>query len=143
MLTPYFNDHEIPFSFNDTLSMEHHPPIELFHALFGMGKRYYRYEDIMRFLRTELFIATIDEETAISDYEEAIRDYRQKVDLTENVMLAYGYEGFYWTREENWQYVTYFDEEQTEMTEDQRVEQWSNEIRQDVRAYMSCHTLKQ
>lgn len=136
MLTPYFDDHEIPFSFNDTLSMEHHPLIELFHALFGMGKRYYRYEDIMRFLRTELFIATIDEETAISDYEEAIRDYRQKVDLTENVMLAYGYEGFYWTREENWQYVTYFDEEQTEMTEDQRVEQWSNEIRQDVRRHV-------
>ncbi|BDP73496.1 hypothetical protein EfmAA96_12810 [Enterococcus faecium] len=42
----------------------------------------------------------------MSRYAKQERDeFRKKLDITENVALAYNYQGTYWTREKNWQFV--------------------------------------
>ena len=50
------------------------------------------------------------------------------MDITENVALAYNYQGTYWTREKDWQFVAYdFEAEQIEDV--QYLEEQSNTIR--------------
>ena len=53
-------------------------------------------------LRTELFmpmnqLATSEE--SLTDWLNQRNAWRRKVDITENVVLAYGYEGYYWSQE--------------------------------------------
>lgn len=128
IIEPIFAEQEIPY----TLHLDHvflsHPLIEWVQSLFLMNKRYYRYTDIMRFLRTELFYPT---ESMAYDFwlEDRIR-YRNQIDLTENVVLAYGYEGTYWTRKEDWEYIQYdFQEDVLEEEQTKKLQKESNEIR--------------
>ena len=54
--------------------------------------------------------------------------FRTKLDVTENVALAYNYQGTYWTKEKDWQFVSY-DFEAEQLEDVQKLEKQSNEIR--------------
>ncbi|MGX7059284.1 PD-(D/E)XK nuclease family protein [Vagococcus humatus] len=130
IIPPVFNRHHIPFYLNQNLEMKHHPFVELIDSLFLIHKRYFRYRDIMRFLRTELFIPRL-EDNQLAEWEKVRDDYRLAVDLTENVVLAYGYEGSDWLKEEDWVYIPY--EKQGEEDDFyQTVQQVSNQVRTDL-----------
>lgn len=134
MITPIFKWHEVPVHLDVEAEMVHHPLIEFLQSLFAIEERHYRYKDVMRFLRTELFIPKIGKSTEIEVWTRARDQFRDQVDLTENVVLAYGYEGSDWTKEEDWTFVT-FDYEAPERTAEthRRTETQSNEIRRLIR----------
>src|SRR5699024_1058082 len=80
----------------------------------------FRYSDVLRFLRTELFIPE----------GETIETWRQKIDITENVILAYGYQGSAWTRSEDWVYARIDDEDSLNQSTSQLHEETvANEVR--------------
>ncbi|MGX7031025.1 PD-(D/E)XK nuclease family protein [Vagococcus zengguangii] len=130
---PVFNGLQIPFYFDETQTMKHHPLVEFLEALFSIDERYFRYQDIMRFLRTELFLPNDDGNSTQSEWLANRLAYREAVDVTENVMLAYGYEGGHWTREEDWHYINYISEEGQPETRDQQIERQSNQVRRELR----------
>lgn len=56
ILEPVFEEFEIPLFLDLQKTMTNHPLVELLNALFAVKKRHYRYQDMMRLLKTELLI---------------------------------------------------------------------------------------
>ncbi|RRK10666.1 ATP-dependent helicase [Lactiplantibacillus garii] len=98
MLAPTLHQLEIPYFVDLQRSMADHPLVELITALFELDASNYQYRDVMRILKTELIIPTVDGQPM--DHQA----YRQAVDLTENFILKSGYSGNRWTQEADWQY---------------------------------------
>lgn len=87
LLAPIFKESYIPIFFDNATAMSAHPLIELVESLSLIQKRYYQYNDMMRFLRTDLL-----------PFAE-----KQVVDLLENELLANGYAGAWWFKEDIWE----------------------------------------
>lgn len=121
VIEPLFNESNIPAFFNVKDTMANHPLVEFITSMLRVVKNNFQYEDIMRFLRSELFIPE----------EETTNSWRNKIDITENVILAYGYKGAAWTREEPWVYARMdkdVDDKQENTTEEHS-EDVANEVR--------------
>ncbi|GAB5052045.1 PD-(D/E)XK nuclease family protein [Pediococcus ethanolidurans] len=101
VLTPILKEYEIPHFTDLQISMKDHPFVELIEALFAVKSHYYRYQDVMRLLKTELLIPKIDEKPM------TIQAFRQAKDLTENLVLKNGYEGGKWLQKDDWQYLRF------------------------------------
>ncbi|MHC5215146.1 PD-(D/E)XK nuclease family protein [Enterococcus sp. LJL128] len=132
ILKPTLQLHDIPFYIDRDMSMEQHPLVEFIQSLFAVYNYHYRYRDVLRFLRTELFFpqASTDE-----DWLLLRNDWRRKIDIAENVVLAYGYEGSRWTRKEDWTFLQYnYEEEKPDDTNS--LEKESNEVRNAVRSLL-------
>ncbi|MCB5954274.1 PD-(D/E)XK nuclease family protein [Enterococcus sp. CWB-B31] len=131
LLKPIFRLHDIPIYIDQDMSMEQHPLVEFIQSLFAVSNYHFRYRDVLRFLRTELFFpgSVVNDDF---DWEVQRNEWRRRIDITENIVLAYGYEGNSWTRETDWQFLRYdFEEEKQDDTSDLEVE--SNKVRQAVR----------
>lgn len=127
LIEPLFSMNEIPVYLDRDMAMEQHPLVEFIQSLFAIDTYNYRYKDILRFLRTELFFPIKEEETVLQ-WQETRNQWRKKVDITENVVLAYGYEGFRWQKDEDWQFVRY--DFETEQEEDTKwIEKEANTVR--------------
>ncbi|KRM19610.1 atp-dependent deoxyribonuclease, subunit b [Ligilactobacillus hayakitensis DSM 18933 = JCM 14209] len=98
ILEPVFEEFEIPLFLDLQKTMTNHPLVELLNALFAVKKRHYRYQDMMRLLKTELLIPKINGEYMIKP------KFREYLDLTENLVLKFGYEGSSWIRKKDWVY---------------------------------------
>ncbi len=136
-----FNQNQLPFFIDQKETMAQHPLLEFIVSLFSLKKRYYRLDDIFRFLRTELFVPMNDsidfdvqDETAVLEslatYQEAVKAWREKVDTTENVALAFGYQGHDWVKDENWVYSRFdIDDSFKQTKEEEQIEADANEVR--------------
>lgn len=103
ILDPVFTTQQIPYFKDIQQSMADHPLVELLASLFDIydpsRTRNYRYDDVMRFLKSELVLPMTDGKAM------AIDDYRQAVSLTDNLVLKNDYADSRWTQKEDWQYV--------------------------------------
>lgn len=110
ILDPVFTTQQVPYFKDIEKSMVDHPLVDLLSALFDIKDpsraRNYRYDDVMRFLKTELFVPRDADGQPM-----AIADYRQAVSVTENLVLRNGFEGKRWTQDEDWQYVWIADQD--------------------------------
>lgn len=97
ILQPVFAKAEVPVFVDLQKKVSDHPLVELLNALFAVRKHYYRYNDMMRLLKTELLIP---EGMSVSEY-------RGILDRTENLILKSGYEGGAWLREQDWIYYRF------------------------------------
>ena len=70
-------------------------------------------------------------EESLTDWLNQRNAWRRKVDITENVVLAYGYEGYYWSQEKDWEFIRY-DFEAEEQEDVATMEEESNAIRQSL-----------
>lgn len=117
---PLFKQSHIPVFFNLKSNMSHHPLVEFLTSGLGIIENNFQYEDVMRFLRSELFIPQ----------EETTQSWRRKVDLTENVLLAYGYRGSAWTRGEDWVYKRFESSDRDNQSKaDKETEKAANQVR--------------
>ncbi|GAF37699.1 PD-(D/E)XK nuclease family protein [Lentilactobacillus farraginis] len=110
ILDPVFTMQGIPYFKDIQKSMVDHPLVDLLSSLFDIYDhhrlRNYRYDDVMRFLKSELVLPRNSDGTAMK-----IDDYRRAVALTENLVLKNGFEGQKWTQAEDWQYVWVADDD--------------------------------
>ncbi|MGM0124167.1 helicase-exonuclease AddAB, AddB subunit [Enterococcus sp. AZ194] len=124
LIEPIFSQMAIPCYIDEDQLMEQHPLVEFLNALFAIDRYHYRQADIFRFLRTELFLPESD-----AQHWQASRDaFRRNVDITENVSLAYNFQGSFWTRERDWNFISYDFESET-LNESESLETVSNQIR--------------
>ena len=136
-----FDENDIEVFVDQEDKMSGHALVEFIQSLLGIYKRHWRYQDIMRLLRTELFIPSLDYEASPKEqservrfYDSHIKDWRDKIDLLENVMLAYGYEGSDWLRDDEWIYARFHLEElDDQLDEDKRMQEIANEAKESIR----------
>nr|OTP53472.1 helicase-exonuclease AddAB, AddB subunit [Enterococcus termitis] len=130
MIEPLFSMHEIPVYLDRDMAMEQHPLVEFIQSLFAINRYHYRYRDVLRFLRTELFFQ-IEDQLSIEQWLNERNEWRRKVDVTENVVLAYGYEGYHWEKPKEWHFIRYdFEADQQDDTE--LIEKDSNAVRDQI-----------
>ncbi|MCZ2493090.1 PD-(D/E)XK nuclease family protein [Dellaglioa carnosa] len=132
VIPPVFNEFQIPY-FNDLQhAMADHPLVELLAALFEVKAKHYQYGAMMRLLKTELLIPQVDA------VEMPIERYRSAVDLTENMVLKYGFSGSQWLRKDDWTFYRFdftdADEQQTD--KDQAITTQINQIRHFVQTIL-------
>ncbi|WP_413537789.1 PD-(D/E)XK nuclease family protein [Enterococcus malodoratus] len=127
-LPDVFQKLEIPFYLDETQEMAAHPLIEFLQSLFLVDKYNYRINDIFRMLRTELF-APFEWQADTWFLEQ--QQYREKIDQTENVCLAYNFRGSFWTRNTDWEFVDY-DFEKDVFNDAKQLESTANEVRHSV-----------
>lgn len=128
LLKPVFKEMAIPYYIDEEQLMENHPLIEWINSLFSLDRYGYRLNDLMRFFKTELFMDEVSERIDLETWRKKRNQFREKLDVTENVALAYNYQGTYWTRETDWHFVSY-DFEAKQLEDVQSLEKRSNEIR--------------
>ncbi|MGX7243459.1 PD-(D/E)XK nuclease family protein [Enterococcus quebecensis] len=127
MIEPVFSLHEIPIYLDRDMAMEQHPLVEFIQSLFAIHAYRYRYRDVLRFLRTELFFQ-IEDQTSMEEWQIERNEWRRKIDVTENVVLAYGYEGYHWEKDKDWHFIRYdFEADQQDDTE--MIEKDANTVR--------------
>lgn len=127
LLEPLFSLNDIPIYLDRDMAMEQHPLVEFIQSLFAINTYRYRYRDVLRFLRTELFFP-IENEISSEEWQQQRDEWRRKIDVTENVVLAYGYEGYHWEQNKDWRFIRYdFESDQQDDTE--QIEQDSNVVR--------------
>lgn len=127
MIEPLFSMHEIPVYLDRDMAMEQHPLVEFIQSLFAINSYHYRYRDVLRFLRTELFFP-IEDQMTMEEWKIQRNEWRRKIDLAENVVLAYGYEGYHWEKDKDWHFIRYdFEAEQQDDTE--LIEKEANAVR--------------
>ncbi len=135
-----FEENDVPFFIDHSETMAQHPILEFVESLLALEKRFYRIDDIFRFLRTELYCPDIDISEdhmdmdtfkKISRYEEGMESWRDKVDIAENVALAYGYQGNAWIKDEEWLYARFeIDGEFVQDEHELRIQEIANEVRE-------------
>lgn len=128
VLPDLFQKLEIPFYLDETLEMATHPLIEFLQSLFLVDKYHFRINDVFRMLRTELF-APFNWESNSWLTEQQL--YREKIDQTENVCLAYNFRGSSWTKKTDWEFVDY-DFEADIFNDAKQLEATTNEVRRSV-----------
>lgn len=136
ILDPVLTTQKIPYFKDIQKSMADHPLVELLSALFDIydpdRTRNYRYDDVMRFLKSELVLPMIDGKPM------AIDNYRQAVALTDNLVLKNDYADSRWTQKEDWQYVWLPDDDEGEASakitdQDREISRQINIIRHLIR----------
>lgn len=138
IIEPVFSSNDIPFYMNQEQEMKHHPLVDFLQSLFNMNQHYYQYRDVLRFLRTELFCPGNQELEASSQWEDFMLSFREQIDYTENVVLAYGYSGNDWIKKQDWKYINYhYGSEEDTLDKDQIIQEKSNDIRHLIRDYVA------
>lgn len=123
-LRPMFEKAGLEVFYDKAETMSHHPFTDFLDSLFRIRHYHWRYGDVMRLLRTELLVPAPLEETrkatATASYGDRVaraEQYRDMVDQTENILIAYGFEGNDWLKKEEWKA---FDFEVAALDEEER-----------------------
>lgn len=139
MIESIFSRNDIALFVDQSDTMSGHPLVEFVEALLLVYRRNWRYPDMMRLLRTELLIprsdqpAPADRSDRIAYYQQLTSTFRNQVDVMENVVLAYGYEGHQWTQKKRWHYTRFELDEISEQTdEDKQIEETANQVKEFV-----------
>ncbi|SDH43869.1 helicase-exonuclease AddAB subunit AddB [Alteribacillus bidgolensis] len=96
MLSASFQDYNIPLFNDQRRPMLNHPVIECIRSSLETISENWRYEPLFRSLKTDMFFS-IEE-----DWEQE----REKVDMLENYVLAYGIKEKHWKQKGPWGYVS-------------------------------------
>lgn len=132
LLPTIFQQMEIPYYLDQDQEMADHPLVEFLRALFLIDEYNYRIKDVFRLLKTELFIPEQWEET---EWEQKRNQFREAVDIAENVCLAYQFQGNAWLNENDWEFIDYdyiLEEEQDIADEEVIV----NRVRRLIKTYL-------
>ncbi|WP_134684268.1 helicase-exonuclease AddAB subunit AddB [Brevibacillus migulae] len=87
-----FQEYKIPHFLDQKRTVMHHPVIELIRSALEVVTGKWRYESVVRCLKTDLIMPE-----QLSLYE-----VRSQIDLLENYVLAYGIFGSHWADKEPW-----------------------------------------
>ncbi|WP_122645037.1 PD-(D/E)XK nuclease family protein [Enterococcus mediterraneensis] len=130
LIPSVFNELDIPFYLDREWYMDQHPLVEFLQSLFAIQRYNYRLPDILRLLKTELFLP--QELTTDTERNAAQTLFRGYIDQTENVALENNFQGKEWLRGEDWQVIR-FDYEQSELEETKELTRITNFVRRNFR----------
>ncbi|MGX7162821.1 PD-(D/E)XK nuclease family protein [Enterococcus massiliensis] len=127
LIPSIFKELDLPFYLDRDWYMAQHPLVEFLQSLFAIQRYNYRLQDILRLLKTGLFLPHDLEENQ-PEWQQAQTLFRDYIDQTENVALENNFQGTYWTRSEDWQ-VIHYDYDQNELEETKELTRMTNFVR--------------
>lgn len=130
-LPAIFNEAHIPFYLDEQKKMVQHPLVQFIEVLVDLETYHYRLTDIIRLLRTELYIPPFIR-TADASGLQSLEQFQQLVDITENTALAHNFQGAAWLSPHDWT-VYSFDFEEEQPVETTYVTTITNQIRRAFR----------
>jgi ATP-dependent helicase/nuclease subunit B len=113
IIKPIFDQFELPIFYDMQIAMKDHPLLELLNALFDIQQRNYRYEDVMRLLKTGLLYPK-------TEADPAGEDFTKSVHITENYVLRQGIYGRQWLQKADWKYSRFNDPDESKQTDEER-----------------------
>lgn len=146
---------EIPYFANFQEDMALHPLYRFMMSLYRVYQHNWRYQDTFDLLRSELLnpidldtlkLVNIDDFSMgsmftddLSDSQKAQIQFRDAVDLTENVVLRNGYEGqFWWSKDRTWSYILVDEDgEKIGTKRDIAIEETANQVKSFVVGILS------
>ncbi|AWB45415.1 helicase-exonuclease AddAB subunit AddB [Paenibacillus sp. CAA11] len=87
---PVFQDYGVPYFLDQRKSVVHHPLLEFIRASLDVIRRYWKYEDVFRMVKTDFLLPADGSLT------------REDMDVLENYVLASGIEGSRWSSDKVW-----------------------------------------
>lgn len=112
IIKPIFDQMELPIFYDLQIAMKDHPLLELINALFDIRAHHFRYEDVMRLLKTGLlFPETEDDPHGM--------DFFKSVHITENYVLKQGIYGDRWLQKKDWKYSRFNDIDEEKQTDEE------------------------
>lgn len=94
LIEPVFNQYQLPFYLDLSKEMSNHPLVEFLKALFELARHQslYTYQDMMRLLKTELFIPKLFVKSAKEKpvLKRDLATFRDELDWLENYLLKTG-----------------------------------------------------
>lgn len=120
ILKPLFSRAHLKVFYDKAEEMRHHPFTDFIDSIYNTRKNYWRYPDIMRLLRTELMLPSnmfISEEESGNVTSDFLLKYRDVVDKTENILIAYGFEGNTWLKKDDWKSYSFDENNENEGTD--------------------------
>lgn len=126
IIEPIFRQYQIPCFVDLQHEMSSHPLVELLSALFDVHDNFYRYDDLMRLLKTELLLPQTSTGQAMD-----LSEFRQCLDLTENLLLQTGMTGKNWLQQKDWTFYRFDanDQQRVITTREEKQTQQVNLIR--------------
>ncbi|OLS36489.1 helicase-exonuclease AddAB subunit AddB [Bacillus sp. MRMR6] len=94
IVEPVLTDYQIPYFIDQKRTMLNHPLIELIRSCLETINSFWSYEPVFRVIKTELVFPQYENPNTM----------REKMDLLENYVLAYGIKGSKWTKKDRWIY---------------------------------------
>nr|WP_295971195.1 helicase-exonuclease AddAB subunit AddB [uncultured Bacillus sp.] len=94
MIETIFRDYDIPYFIDQKRNMLHHPLVEMIRSVLEIINDNWRYEPVFRAIKTELLFPLGQNPDRL----------REKMDILENYVLAYGIKGSKWTKRKRWSY---------------------------------------
>ncbi|UJF14746.1 PD-(D/E)XK nuclease family protein [Jeotgalibaca sp. MA1X17-3] len=117
ILKPLFSRAHLKVFYDKAEEMRHHPFTDFIDSIYKIRKNYWRYPDVMRLLRTELMLPNdllLPKEESENFINNSLWEYRDVVDKTENILLAYGFEGNAWMKKDDWKIYSFDDSSENE-----------------------------
>lgn len=111
IVRPIFDQLELPIFYDLQIAMKNHPLLELINALFDIKNRNFRYEDVMRLLKTGLLCPEED--------DMAESEFMKSVYITENYVLKQGIYGHQWLQKKAWKYSRFNDLDRDQQTDEE------------------------
>lgn len=102
-----FSQNEIPVLFSESKKMKNHPFLEFLNSLFRIEENHFQYRDVMRFLKTEYLWLNDQsrDEVVLEGNDENKKQFQASLDQFENVILANGFSGRYFSTKLKWKIV--------------------------------------
>lgn len=98
-VAPYFDRNRIPYFYDHASTMDQHPFILWLESVLNLKRYFWKYEDLMGVLKSDLFTPEpYDEDADLGEYSERLAEHRHDVQLFENILLANGYFGYRFTQ---------------------------------------------
>lgn len=91
LVEPFFKLNDIPYFFDHATKMAQHPFVIWLESVFDLHRYRWQYRDIMKVLKSDLFIPHTLHET--NDHN-ALDEFHHQIHWLENIILANGYTGF-------------------------------------------------
>jgi ATP-dependent helicase/nuclease subunit B len=113
IIKPIFEQMELPIFYDLQIAMKDHPLLELINALFDINARHFRYEDVMRLLKTGLLYPEAEEDPYGVDFLKSVH-------ITENYVLKQGIYGKQWLQKQDWKYSRFNDIDEEKQTDEER-----------------------
>jgi ATP-dependent helicase/nuclease subunit B len=104
LLATTFSDYGIPYFMDQKRTVLHHPLVEFIRSALEVILNNWRFDAVFRCIKTDLLLPLVDGKLPRKNSR---RIKRNEMDELENLVLAYGIQGYRWTDTKAWNFSRY------------------------------------
>lgn len=104
LLATTFKDYSIPYFLDQKRTVLHHPLVEFLRSALEVVLNNWQFDAVFRCIKTDLLLPLVDGKLPRKNSR---RIARNEMDELENLVLAYGIQGYRWNETKNWNFTRF------------------------------------